>query len=361
MKRLGSCRLESPLVPAKHVRAARLGIHWPAIAFCACLLLMSPALSVSADHEETARDNRWALLVAGISGDKELQEEYLRQLRILRGVLTGPMRLPEDRVVVLVDDPASAPDLSPVKATRDGLIQVARQLSDRVMNEDQVFVYIAGHGSSDGRGYRLNLVGPDPTADELASLLYAIPARSFIVVNSTSCSGGSIEALSGPGKIVVAATKSGQEKNLTHMGQYFVEALKENAADTDKNGRVSMLEAFHYASQRVEEHYSKEGNLQTEHAVLDDSGDGQAHAKPSPENGDGLLARTAYLDAGAAVRAEGGLSAEERTLAADAQELEKQIETLKYSKSAMSEAEYEKKLESLLLRLAEVRAKLKKK
>ncbi len=336
-------------------------LYWSAFVLCAGLLLIQPAASVSEDREETVRDSRWALLVAGISGDRELQEEYLRQLRILRGVLTGSMRFPEDRIVVLVDDPAAAPDLSPVKATRDSLIQVARQLSGRVTKEDQVFVFIAGHGSSDARGYRLNLVGPDPTGDELASLLYGIPARSFIIVNATSCSGESIGALSGPGKIVVAATRSGQEKNLTHMGRYFVEALKDNAADVDKNGRVSILEAFNYASQRVEEHYSKEGSLQTEHAVLDDSGDGQAHTKPSPENGDGLLARTAYLDAGAAARPGEGMSAEERNLTAAAQELERQIEALKYAKSAMSEAEYEKKLESLLLRLAEISAKLKKK
>ncbi|NWG13267.1 MAG: hypothetical protein HXY20_07010 [Acidobacteria bacterium] len=310
---------------------------------------------------ETARDNRWALLIAGISGDKALQEEYLRQLRILRGLLTGAMRLPEDRVVVLVDDPAAAPDLTPFKATRDGLVEAVRRLSDRVAKEDQVFVFIAGHGSSDGRGYRLNLVGPDPTGDELAALLYSIPARQFIVVNTTSCSGGSVEDLSGPGKIVVSATRSGVEKNRTHMGRYFAEALVENAGDVDKNGRVSILEAFEYASRRVEEHYTKEGNLQTEHPVLDDSGDGKAHARPSPENGDGLLARTAYLDTGATERGEGIPSAEERRLVAAAQELEGQIQALKYAKATISEEEYEKRLESLLLKLAEVSAKLKKK
>ncbi len=352
--------LGSHAPPPKLARVACIKPYWPAFLLCACLVLTFRSASVSAAQEKIAGNNRWALLVAGISGDRELQEEYLQQLRILRGMLTGPMRLPQDRIVVLVEDPAAAPDLSPVKATRDNLIQVARQLSDRVTKEDQVFVFIVGHGSSDTRGYRLNLVGPDPTGDELASLLYGIPAGSFIVVNATSCSGGSIGALSGPGKLVVAATRSGQEKNLTHMGRYFIEAFKENAADMDKNGRVSILEAFNYASQRVEEHYSKEGSLQTEHAVLDDSGDGQAHTKPSPENGDGLLARTAYLDAGAAARAGEGLSAEERSLAAAAQELERQIEALKYTKSAMSEAEYEKKLESLLLRLAEISARLKK-
>jgi hypothetical protein len=143
------------------------------------------------------------------------------------------------------------------------------------------------------------------------------------------------------------------------MGRYFVEALKGNAGDVDKNGRVSILEAFSHAAAKVEEYYSAEGNLQTEHPVLDDSGEGEAHVRPGPDNGDGLLARTTYLDPGPATAAAG--SPEAQRLAEEAQAIEKQIEALKYVKSEMPEAEYEQKLEALLVRLAETRAKRQKK
>jgi hypothetical protein len=144
------------------------------------------------------------------------------------------------------------------------------------------------------------------------------------------------------------------------MAEFFVEAFKDGNADVDKNGRVSVLEAFSYAARKVEEYYSKEGNLQTEHPVLEDSGDGKANAKPGPENGEGLLARTTYLDSGLPSLAKGKTSSEEGALAQEAQALEKQIEALKYTKGEMPEAEYEKKLEALLLRLAQINAKLRK-
>jgi len=189
-------------------------------------------------------------------------------------------------------------------------------------------------------------------------MLYSIPAQRFVVINATNCSGGSIPALSGNGKIVITATKSGMEKNQTHMGQYFIEAFKNKAADSDKNGRVSIIEAFSYASQKVESYYGSEGNLQTEHSVLDDNGDAQAQSKPSPENGEGFLARTTFLDLEATVSAGEKLTPEQQKLKLEAQELEKQIEALKYSKSRMAEADYEKKLEDLLLKLAKINAKL---
>jgi hypothetical protein len=305
------------------------------------------------------RDGRWAILLSGVSGDTELQKEYLKEIRDLHSTLVNSLGFSRDRIAVLFDDPSKDPDLIRYKSTRDNLLEVCSTLAGQVQKEDLVFVFIEGHGDYDGKIYKLNLVGPDPTADDLAAILYAIPAQHFIVINATNCSGGSIPALSQKGKIVVSATKSGMEKNLTHFGRYFVEAFKDDAADSDKSGRISILEAFSYARQRVEAYYDDEGNLQTEHAVLDDNGDAQAQSKPAPENGEGLLARNTFLDAGIPSRAQANRTPEQQKLALEAQELEKQIETLKYAKGSTPEAEYEKKLEELLLKLARINAKLK--
>jgi hypothetical protein len=246
------------------------------------------------------------------------------------------------------------------KSTREDLRAVCKDLAGRVKKEDLVFVFIEGHGSYDEESYKLNLEGPDPTAEELAAMLYSIPAQRFVVVNSTNCSGGSIAALSKPGKVVITSTKSGMETNQPHFGQYFVDAFKNNAADSDKNGRVSMIEAFSYASRKVEEYYKNEGNLQTEHPVLDDNGDGQAQGDPAPENGEGLLARITYLDNAISSEARANLTPEQQKLAREAREIETQIDALKYAKKEMAEAEYEKQLEALLLRLARINAQLPK-
>jgi hypothetical protein len=317
-------------------------------------LLLSPA-------HANGQGGRWALLVAGVSGDPELQKQYLQEVRDLHSTLLESLQFAYDHVYVLFDDPAKDPALVQYQSTRENLARVCREIAGRAGRNDLMFVFIDGHGSFDQQTYKLNLVGPDPNADELAAFIYAIPAQRFIVVNATSASGASLAAFSGKEKIVITATKSGNERNQTHFGRFFVEALKNNSADMDKTGRVSLLEAFDYAAQKVEEFYTKEGALQTEHPVLDDNGDSQGQAKPGPENGEGLLARTTFLDAGAPQITEGRLTQAEQTLAREAQMLEQQIETLKYAKAGMNQDDYEKKLENLLLRLAQVNAKLRKK
>lgn len=305
------------------------------------------------------RDGRWAILISGVSGAPELQDAYLKEIKDLHSVLLNALGFPREQIVVLFDDPSKDPGLIHYKSTRDNLQAACRSLAGRVQKDDLVFVFIEGHGDYDGKIYKLNLVGPDPAAEDLAAMLYALPAQHFVVMNATNCSGGSIPALSQKNKIVITATKSGAEKNQTHIGQYFIDAFKNNAADADKNGRVSILEAFSYARQKVEEYYSGEGSMQTEHAVLDDNGDEKAQSAPAPENGEGLLARVTFLDTGVPLAAQ-SRTPEQQKLALEAREAEKQIEVLKYAKAGMPEDEYEKQLEELLLRLARINAKLPK-
>jgi hypothetical protein len=318
-------------------------------------LCLGAAAAKGADH-----DGRWAILVSGASGDPDLQKLYLKEIAELHSILAGPLEFPSDQIFVLFDDPLLKPELIQYKSTMENLQAACRNLAGRVKKDDLVFVFIEGHGNYDGKVYKLNLVGPDPTAEDLASALYSIPARRFVVVNATNCSGGSLPVLSQKGRIVITATKSGMEKNQTHLGPHFIDALKNGAADSDRNGRVSILEAFFYAGQKVEDYYNSEGNLQTEHPVLDDNGDAQAQSKPTPENGDGFLSGTTFLDAGVHAEKQQNLNPEQQELTRTAQEVEKQIEALKYAKSQMSEAEYERKLEDLLLKLARINAKLPK-
>ncbi len=315
---------------------------------------------LSGQARADGRDGRWAILISGVSGDPALQTEYLREMRDLRDTLGTGFQFRKEQVFVLFDDVAKDPELIQYQSTKENLARVCRDIAQRASQEDFLFVFILGHGSYDGTNYKLNLVGPDPTAQELAAVLFSIPARHVLVVNTTTCSGASLKYLSGRGRIIITATHSGGEKNLTHMGGFFVEALRDNRADADKNGRVSVLEAFNYAKRKVEEYYSSEGSLQTEHALLDDNGDGEGHLIPGPDTGDGLLARTTYLDMSPTALA-ADLSPERRKLAQEAESLEKQIEALKFSKSGIPETEYEKKLEDLLLKLAQVNAKLKQK
>jgi hypothetical protein len=336
----------------------RFGFLVKGLSAC-CLLSALCCLPVFAG-DMPARDGRWAILISGASGEPALGERYLQEIAGMHSILKDTFGFSPDRIVVLFDDPSKSPDLVQYQSTRKNLEEVCRSLQRQVSGEDLVFVFIEGHGNYDAKTYKLNLFGRgDPTDAELAAMLYSIPAGNFILVNVTSCSGGSLFALSRKGSIVVTATKSGMEKNLTHTGRFFIEAFKDNAADMDKNGRVSLMEAFTYARLNVETFYENEGRLPTEHPVLDDNGDAEAHSDPTPENGEGLLARMIYLDAGPAAGAGNNLTPEQQKLTLEAQDLERQIEALKYAKGEMQEEAYEKKLEELFLKLARINARLR--
>jgi hypothetical protein len=352
-----SCRKVS------RIRKVHAGGRSRFMGFLAGLLLASVGLVAWAGGSGQGApeaDPRWAILVFGSSGDPELQQRYLQELSDLRGLLEGPLGIPRSQIFALFDDPKLNPAQIQYPSTKENLAKVCKEIAARSGADDTVFVFLEGHGSFDGKTYKYNLVGPDPTAEELAAILYPVPAKRFLLVNNTSCSGASVAALSGKGKVVVAATKSGNERIVTHLAGYFIEAFVGNQADVDKNSRVSIFEAFNYAAQKVEERYVKEGSLPTEHPVLSDNGDAQVLTLADAGARSSLLARTSYLDRGSPLLA-GGTSPESQALAKEAQSLEKQIELLKSAKDEFTEEEYLKRLEALLLKLAEAQARLRKK
>jgi hypothetical protein len=246
-----------------------------------------------------------------------------------------------------------------VAPKRDEIRARFATLSQQMKPTDALVLVLIGHGTYDGVEYKFCVPGSDMTATELAGLLDRLPAQKQLVVNTTSSSGGSIEALRRPTRVVIAATKSGSEKNATVFGRYWAEALREPAADTDKNEAVSALEAFNYAERKTAEFYDTQKRLSTEHAVLEDTGKGEGERKPSADNGEGKLAGTfAVVRLGA--NAAAARDPNKRPLLERKEALEQAIDKLKYEKAAMPAEEYKKQLTQLLLELAKTQAELEK-
>ena len=209
--------------------------------------------------------------------------------------------------------------------------------------EDDFVLILIGHGSYDGVEYKFNLPGPDISGAELASLCDRVAAKRQLIVNTTSASGGSIGALQKPGRIVIAATKTGTEKNATVFARYWVEALHDPSADTDKNEAISALEAFQYADRKTASFYESQKRLATEHAVIEDTGKNEAVRAASADNGEGLLAANfVLLRLGAAQNAANDPA--KRALLEKKEDLERKIDILKYQKAAMSAEDYKKQL-----------------
>ena len=235
------------------------------------------------------------------------------------------------------------------------LEQVARDAKP----EDDFVLILIGHGSFDSVEYKFNLVGPDISAAEIAELCNRVAAKRQLIVNTTSASGGSVPALQRAGRAVIASTKSGTEKNATVFARYWAEALQDPSADVDKNESVSALEAFQYADRKTAEFYTSQKRLATEHAVFEDTGKGEPVRTPAVDTGEGrLLASLILVRSGEAQKA--AFDSTKRDLLAKKEDLERQIDTLKYQKAAMSQNDYDKQLRDLLVGLARVQAALDK-
>jgi len=284
------------------------------------------------------------LTVSGLGGEPDYEQHFAMWANDIGKALKTA---PDSKVETLVN------------ATRDQVRAALDRLAGSTQPQDDLVLMLIGHGSFDGYDYKINLRGPDLSASELATLLDRIPTRRQLVVDMTSSSGGAIQFLRKPGRVVIAATKSGTEKNATVFARYWIEALNDPAADSDKNDVVSALEAFRFADKKTAAFYESQNRLATEHAVLEDTGKGEAARAPSPENGEGMLAaQFPLLRIGATAAA--AKDPAKLQLIAKKDELEQKIDKLKYDKAAIPPDEYKKQLTTLLLELARTQEEIDK-
>jgi hypothetical protein len=223
----------------------------------------------------------------------------------------------------------------------------------------ELWIVLLGHGTFDGKEAKFNLHGPDLSASSLSNVLIGFQ-RPVAIINAASSSSPFIKALSRTNRVIVTATRSGSEENYARFGRFLSQAIGEAEADLDKDGQTSLLEAFLMASRRVTEFYKSEGRLATEHALLDDNGDGLGtppdwfrgiHAVKKAANNaalDGMRAHQWHL-----IR-----SSEDQKLTAEQRQqrdqLELEIGKLRQQKNSMNEDDYYKKLEQLLTKLAAI-------
>ena len=246
-----------------------------------------------------------------------------------------------------------------VAPTRDQIRARLTELDRQTKPSDALVLMLIGHGSFDGVEYKFMIPGADISGAELASLLDHVPAQRQLVVNMTSSSGGSISFLRKPNRVVISATKTGTEKNATVFARYWAEALRDPAADADKNESVSALEAFHFAQQKTNDFFESQKRLATEHSVLEDTGKGDGERAPSAENGEGRLA-AAFPVVRLGSNAAAARDPAKRELLDKKEQLEQAIDQLKYNKAAMPEAQYKTQLTQLLLELAKVQEAIDK-
>ena len=293
----------------------------------------------------SVRAATYTVIVAGLGGEPDYEQRFAAAAKDL------------DRIFTAAGPTSHVYTLSGLQATAVHFQDTMRRVAREARPEDDFTLILIGHGSFDGVEYKFNLVGPDVTASQIATLCDHISSRRQLIVDTTSASGGALKALQRPGRAVVAATKSGTEKNATVFARYWVEALQDSATDTDKSDSISSLEAFTYATKKTAAFYDSQKRLATEHAVFNDIGTGEPVREPG--NGQGkLMANFTLLRLGTSQQAANDPT--KRVLLDKKDELEQKIDTLKYQKAAMDPDDYKKQLRDALLELAKVQQELDK-
>jgi hypothetical protein len=303
-------------------------------------LLVSPLAQAAQNH---------LLIVAGIGGTEAYGEQFASDsLRLYEAAIAAGIA--PHNIVLLSATPL--PQGAPPRRNSDkaGIMQALREIGARAQADDRVFLILLGHGNPRGDAAVFNLPGPDISAAELAVALDALATRLVVIVNTASASGPFVRALSADRRVVISATASGREYHATLFGGFFVGAFAEAGADSDKDERISMLEAFNFARREVKRAFDSDKRLLTEHALLDDNGDGEGSLEPGEFESDGALANRVYLQQPPALAL--GASARLVEMARRKQELEQAIGELKRRRESLPRVDYYDRLEVLLVELA---------
>jgi len=320
-------------------------------------LLLAATLAMAPDVSRAQSGRVRVLIVTGVAGEPQYADQFFTQATTMSDALKTRFGLPDSDVVYLAENPAR--DAAKIKAasTKENIERELTALGARSKTGDVLFVMLIGHGNGDGTTSKFAIPGPDITANDFARVLDGIGGPTIAVVNAASASGGFVAALSGPNRVIVTATKSDMERNETRFATYFIQAYSSDVADTDKDGRVSVLEAFDYARREVARAYDSEHHLLTEHAQLDDNGDKKGTAAPDAKSADGSLARRVFLGgkAGSVAAAAHAASNDPRVAALEREKdsIETKLDSLRRRKASMDSTAYEKALEDLLVQLAE--------
>jgi hypothetical protein len=313
------------------------------------LLLAVAALSAG---RLAGQDRTHVLLVVGLGGTAEFRESFHEEASTIYEALTEQHGLPKEDVIYLGEHPEIAPDMISGESTRANVLRVLGELSQKVGPRDKVVVVLIGHGTEGPNGAQFNLPGPDLGPSDFELAMIAFPTQPLALVATGSASGGFVEPLAGPNRVVIAATRTARERNATEFGRFFAEAMAGGGSDLDHDNRVSLLEAFTYAKQEVERYYEEQNEMQSEHAVLDDNGDGQGSTEASLDGPDGIFAATFTFGRGNGV--EGPVTDDPvlAALLAERDEIQRQIEELRVVRGALTEDEYLARMEPLLVEMA---------
>lgn len=316
------------------------------------MIVVALTMAITLGPALARAEDRFALIISGASGGADYADAYARWRQELVTALRAQDGFREEHLFVLAERAGGGAGL----ASKDVVTRTFARVRERMSEDSVLLVVLLGHGTFDDLDAKFNLVGPDLEAHEWDALLDALPGRA-VFVNTTAASFPFVTRLASDRRVVIAATSSRSQQYDTIFPEFFATAFTGNEGDLDKDGRVSVWEAFTFASAEVRRWFQRRGRLATERAILDDTGDGRGR-EADDVGGDGIIAERVFVGAGIAtasltdpsliplVRRRDGLVARVAELRS------------RHVESGVSDddtvGEYRRRLEALLVELARV-------
>jgi len=292
------------------------------------------------------------VIVTGLGGEPAYSTQFSAEAQSLAGALNTRFGVPVANIRWFSEDSLSPSPFFKGQSTKGNVEKAILGIAAIAEPASQFVLVLIGHGAGEGPETRISIRGPDLDANDFARLLAAFPTQRVAFINLTSASGDMIPLVSGANRVVITAAKTAFERNESHFAQYFVEAFVKDGADADKDGRVSLLEAFRYAALETKRFYDKGSLLQTEHAQLADGGAKVGSGEPTGRVGDGAIARRFFMDDGRSTTLAAGSDPRLSGLYAEEFTLQEQVDQLRARKGQMAAGAYDAALEPLLISLA---------
>lgn len=322
------------------------------------MLLASAVLLPAQLSSAQDAGTRYALLIGGLGGDPAYTEAFGGYLRDTRAVLIDRYGIPPGNVHVLGENALVDESYVDGESTSDNISARFDQLSREITADDHLYVILFGHGSFDGTHAQLNIPRRDLSDVDFGALLDGLNAGRIIFINTASASGPFARTLSGPDRIVITATATGTQRDETLFPRYLIEALQSIEADLDKSGGLSVLELFQFASGEAARSFDAAGQLATEHALLEDDGDGEGVRYDDLDgSSEGALASITFLRPPDDLAS---IDEADRPLLREREALQRSIAGLKSRKAEMDDDAYYAELETLLVQLAELNERLER-
>ena len=266
-------------------------------------LMTAGVLALPAGEPAAEAGASRALILVGLPGDAEHEKLFADVAQQWRDWLVDGMGCCPNDVRVLFGR-AGKEGLAREPATRKAIEQEVVQIKESLKASDRLWVFFLGHADYDGERASFHLAGPDLRDDDLGKLFAGLKCQEQVFWMTTPASGWFVKALSAKGRVVIAATAADAEYNETEFPQALAAVMKlpPDKLTASKDGKVSVLDVYRHTVKEVEARFARDKRVPTEHAQLDDNGDGVGTEEPVVEGeagkkptADGALAVRTFL------------------------------------------------------------------